>query len=396
MRPSVNRPQQRVPVLARAVRDETVARLAALPPIVGDPALAVALQQHRRNPSDPIPLYQVAYRAHQAGYEPYAQALRDFVVDCYPHLTPMHHLERARQRIRRGEWAWDEYEWRWKDTEYLSYANRASLSQVPWWDGKPMDGALLVLHEGGFGDAIQMYRYLPLCLARCTTVYVMGGVEMARLVQRAYGRYGNLRLLVPGDLWPPYDCIIPAMSLPALLGAVPGGTTTPNMVNMPDVGIRHAAWEIVTEERHAGVGPMPDRIGVCWRGRSAPDPLRSMPRQALWPLLAVGPLLSLHGGAFDADDVPGWVEYRPIVDFAGTARHIMHCQAVVTIDTAVAHLAGAIGVPTYLCLPFCACWRWGQQITSTTDWYPSITIVRQERPGDWASVIERVRALVSG
>jgi hypothetical protein len=394
---ALNRPRQRLPSLSHAVHEEAIGRLAALPPIAHDPMLTMALQQIHQTPSDPMPMYQVAYRAHHAGHEPYAQALRDFVIDCYPHVTPMHHLERSRQRIRRGEWAWDEYEWRWKDTEYLSYANRASLASVPWWDGEPLDGALFVLHEGGFGDAIQMYRYLPLCLGRCATVYVLGGLELARLVARAYGRYGNLKLLVPGDTWPVYDRIIPAMSLPALFGPVPGAQSGSPMINLPDVGMVHAAREIVTEERHAGVGPAERRIGVCWQGRAEPDPLRSMPVNALQPLVdddRLPPLLSLQGGAVDAG--PHRIEHRPIRDFADTARLIMHCEAVVTIDTSVAHLAGAIGRPTYLCLSYAACWRWGQQISTATDWYPSMTIVRQETPGDWSGVIDRVRTLLRG
>jgi hypothetical protein len=391
--PAFRRSRPNVPPLPREVYAETINRLAHLPPI-SDDRLALWCRQQLQNPSDPLPLYCIAQAAHEAGYEPYAQALRDLAIDCYPHGTAKAHYERGRQRIRRGEWGgWEETEWRWRDTEYLSHANRIGLAGIPRWDGEPFDGSVMVLHEGGFGDALMMYRYLPAVIARCQTVYVLVSPELRRLAERAYGKVGDrVRFVEPSDPWPTFDQMIPMMSLPAVLGKAG-----------PDMQLVLAAAELQYESFAQGTTPPVTEagwVGVVWCGRDVPDPKRSMPIECLAPLVDKGPLMSLLPvGAGEAYNIvrQGTIQgamtfaslHWPVIkDFADTARLINHCIAVVTIDTAVAHLAGCLGVKTYLCLPYAGCWRWG--MSTDSDWYPSVRIVRQERPGEWDSVIARV------
>lgn len=381
--------------LQRSVRDETIERLAAMPPI-HDPRLWAYVDQQRHRPQDPIPLYSIAQVAHEAGYEPYAQALRDFVIDCYPHHSPAAHFERGRQRVRRGEWGgWQEIDWRWKDEEYLSHANRHHLQTIPWWDGQAFDGSVMVIHEGGFGDALMMYRYLPTVIDRCQRVYLLERPELRRLLCHAYDCYDRedgttvFSVVTPNDTWPVFDRIIPSMSLPALLGP-----------SEPDGMLEQAANDFHASGPYDP--PLVDRpIGVVWAGRVTPDHRRSMAIAHLAPLANASRLLSLipdQSASYNNVDDLGvsaftsrfpFAERSPIRDFADTARLIMSCRAVVTIDSAVAHLAGCLGVPTYVLLPYAAAWLWGSQATKS-DWYPSVTLVRQPYPGDWQTVIGRV------
>lgn len=398
------RPVPSVRLLPPAVIQETAARLAALPPIA-DGMMGYHLQMHHRDPLNPIPLYCIAYLCHQGGYEPYAQALRDFVIDEYPHLTGSQVYERAKERIRRGEWkGWEELEARWQDEGYISSMNRTFLISEPWWDGKEdiSDKRILIFGEGGFGDMLMMARYLPLVMARADEVMILVPEELRVLFESAYefcairdGKGNPLRVVTPTDQWPTYDRVLPSMSLPAIFGPQP-----PDRYLLTSTGAHKA------HERRFANDPV-NRVGVCWRGRRQPDPLRSMPSEAIVPLMgprslvALQPEIPIHdqGHLDDLCRARGWrwvMAYPKLTNFADTAKLIVSCGAVVTIDSAIAHLAGCLGVKTYLCLPYWGCFRWGSQLSSTTDWYPSMAIVRQEKPGEWASVVERVAEMLAG
>lgn len=130
------------------------------------------------------------------------------------------------------------------------------------------------------------------------------------------------------------------------------------------------------------------RIGLCWKGSATHnnDRTRSM------PLAKLAPVLSLRGFEFQSlqfgEDVPGTIPC-PTKTFYETAQAIESCDLVITVDTSVAHLAGCQNVPTWLLLPFVAEWRWLQDRTDSP-WYPSMTLYRQAKAGDWEEVIERV------
>jgi hypothetical protein len=131
----------------------------------------------------------------------------------------------------------------------------------------------------------------------------------------------------------------------------------------------------------------PGRIGLCWRGSTTHtnDRVRSMPFEATFPLLDV-PGLTWQSLQFGYE-TSAPLDSCPLGDFLDTARAIARCSLVVTVDTSVAHLAGAMGVPTWVMLPFAAEWRWLQD-RSDSPWYPSATLLRQRHAGDWNELTE--------
>ena len=226
---------------------------------------------------------------------------------------------------------------------------------MPEWRGEPLDGRrLLVWREQGFGDQIQMARFLPALTGGDITY--SGFPPIAPIIEQFPGiRYQRLVDMNHYDLW-----TVP-MSLPHRLGV-----TEQTLPTAPYISGRAT--------RRGG-------IGVMWRGNAQPDPDRSLP-QAL-----AGALLSLPGAVSLAPEDTG------ATDFQATADLIAGLDAVVSVDTSVAHLAGAMGKPLHVMLPALgADWRWMRG--ETCIWYPTARLHRQTTHGDWGPVLEAViRAL---
>lgn len=229
----------------------------------------------------------------------------------------------------------------------------------PEWRGEPLAGkSLFVWPEQGFGDQILAARYIPvLDAARITFVC---SPQLAPLFQQlpatVVPRRGGVAVQ-PHDYWS-----IP-LSLPRWVRPIPP-----------------APYLTAAPRSMAGA-----RIGVAWKGNALPDPLRSLPPEIGERLLRLPGAVSLHP------------EDSGARDFKETAEIIMGLSLVVSIDTSVAHLAGALGKPALVLLHHHSPdWRWRLGRTGRSAWYPSIDVLRQPAPGDWEAVVARVERLVAG
>ncbi len=278
---------------------------------------------------------------------------------------------------------WRGFEWR------LRSAGARPRFTRPLWDGTDLAGRTILLHaEQGFGDTIQFIRYAKLVAAR-------GGRVVVECQPTLIGLLRQLpevaEWVACGEPLPAFDVHCPLLSLPGLFR-----TTLANLPPMdpPLSALAESVepWRRRFDERAAG-----PKVGLAWAGNPghANDHRRSIPLDQLAPLLAVRPdacLVSLQVGSAAAAVRPTMLDAgAELRDLADTAAVVAALDQVITVDTAVAHLAGSMGKPTWLLLPSSPDWRW---LLGRTDspWYPSMRLFRQERPGDWAGVIGTVAA----
>jgi tetratricopeptide (TPR) repeat protein len=285
--------------------------------------------------------------------------------------------------FRRG---WQEYEWRWS-TPFFAPQRRSFAT--PQWRGEDIAGRTVLLHsEQGFGDTIQFLRYVPLAAGRGAHVIIEVPRELADLAGTIPGVH---RMIVRGDPLPPFDLHCPLLSLPLAFATGLEGipSQTPYLAAPP---ARVAQWR----DRIDAVGR--PRIGLVWSGRSSHpnDASRSIPFASLGPLFATGnrSFVSLQSEIREADrDAIAASRLirlpHPFADFADTAAVIASLDAVVTVDTAVAHLAGALGRPVFILLPWASDFRWLLD-RADSPWYPTARLFRQPTPGGWESAIARV------
>ncbi|WP_458097457.1 tetratricopeptide repeat protein [Roseomonas sp. WA12] len=278
------------------------------------------------------------------------------------------------------------YEWRWGRKGRPNHRHVGT----PAWKGEPLEGRTLLIHaEQGLGDTIQMMRYLPLLEAR-------GGrllLEVQRPLLPLFAALPGIATLIPsGEAAPPHDLQCPSLSLPHFLGTTLDSIPPP--IPFPAVGPeRIAAWEL-NLPRHAF------RLGLVCSGNPAHagDRHRSVPLALFAPLIAAGTeafLLQTELRAADAetlDTLPGLTDLRPrLTSFTETAAALHAMDALVCVDTSVAHLAGTIGRPVHLLLPPLPDWRWMLHRTDTP-WYPTMRLHRRAREEGWDAVISRVAA----
>jgi hypothetical protein len=252
---------------------------------------------------------------------------------------------------------------------------------------------VLLFHEQGFGDTLQMLRYAPLLAARGAEVLVRVPPPLARLTAMVAGVHA---VIGDGEATGPLDYQAPLMSLPLIfgtdLGSIPA--TMPYLVADPAAG---AAWA----ERLAGL-PRP-WVGLVWAGSPAGglDHRRSMRFADLAPIFAaragfvgmqLGPAAAQWAPAAGAAalDAAPWIS-----DFADTAALMSQLDLLITVDTSAVHLAAGLGRPVWVLDRFSSCWRW---LTGRTDspWYPTLRLLRQPGPGQWVPpVAEAVRLLTA-
>lgn len=282
-------------------------------------------------------------------------------------------------RLREG---WEEFEWRWRASAFPSSERHTDL---PRWDGSALTSRRLLLWaEQGLGDTIQFARYANL-LARPGTRLV---IECAPQLQRLLGSLRGVESIVTRDQSPgEIDVQVPLLSLPRLFGTT--------LRSIPAQVPYLAPLDEDVERWRRELGSDGPRIGLVWAGSPTHgnDRNRSIAPQLLAPLLALPGVtyFSLQVGEKQQLEGPV-VDLAPrLVDFAETAAVIANLDLVITVDTAVAHLAGAIGAPVWVLLPYAADWRWLQD-RDDSPWYPTMHLFRQQRRGDWQPVIERVAA----
>ncbi|HUB11330.1 MAG TPA: tetratricopeptide repeat protein [Acetobacteraceae bacterium] len=292
---------------------------------------------------------------------------------------------RALTLLLMGDFArgWTELEWRWQATQHRG---RQRHRGVPLWTGEDLARRTILLHaEEGLGDSIQFARYVPLVAARGASVVLEVYPALARLFR---GLAGVGKLVVHGDALPPCDLQCPLQSLPRAfatrLETIPGAT--PYLRAEPGGS---AIWADRLGVRHQ------PRVGLVWAGSPTHgrDRLRSIALDRLAPLLSIDAVawFSLQVGRREAPPPP-IVDLSPhLTDLAETAAALCAMDLLISVDTSVAHLAGALARPVWLLLPFSPDWRWMLR-RSDTPWYPTMRLFRQTSVNDWDRVIESVAA----
>jgi tetratricopeptide (TPR) repeat protein len=293
------------------------------------------------------------------------------------------------------ERGWELYEARLRMRGASQFVAERNVPQ-PYWRGQtPLQGkTLLLFSEQGLGDTLQFCRYVPLMHPGAKIVLEVEQPSL-RLLSRLPG---VTTILARGDELPPFDLQCPLMSLPrafrTTLDSIPADTP---YLFADDAAV--AVWRA----RLAGLDGL--RVGLVWAGQSRPEPtLAALDRRRSVSLARMAPLgevpgvhwISLQKGepAAESKNPPqGMVLHdftEELDDFDDTAALIANLDLVITIDSAVVHLAGALGKPVWLLNRFDTCWRW---LLGRDDslWYPTLRQFRQPRPGDWDSVILRIR-----
>jgi tetratricopeptide (TPR) repeat protein len=303
-------------------------------------------------------------------------------------------FELAMARLALGDFAagWIAYEWRWATGAFAP--NRRSFTSPLWTGAQDLAGKTVLLHaEQGFGDTIQLVRYAPLVARRGASVILE---VQPGLVSLLAGIAGVSIVIARGRRLPRFDLHCPLMSLPRAFGTTP--TTIPAAVPyIPVAAERAQSWA----QRLPGPGPL---IGVAWAGRPSHhnDLNRSLPLARLAPLFRQAGVrfVSLQhdlraGDAAILRDHPDVIDVGAgLDDFADTAALVSRLDAVVAVDTAVAHLAGALGKPLFLLLPYAADFRW-LRARADSAWYPSARLLRQTAFGDWDGVVAQLCAALS-
>jgi hypothetical protein len=298
------------------------------------------------------------------------------------------HWELGTTQLALGQFVpgWTEFEWRWKLADFTT---PAPCFEQPPWDGEDLGGQRILLHcEQGYGDLIQFSRYATLVANRGGKV-ILGCPESLRSLMETVP--GVTEIVTTRRDLPPFDTHAPVMSLPAIFG------TTLETIPATIPYIRPGS---PSPQKSKWVEDLPGlQVGVVWAGASTHrnDANRSLALELLEPLLRL-PNIHWHslqvGGGADQLARPEFS--GKIVDlgnqfnhFDDTAAAIAELDLVLAVDTAVAHLAGAMGKTVWLLLPFEAEWRW-MIAREDSPWYPTMRLFRQSSPGNWKELLERV------
>jgi Flp pilus assembly protein TadD len=284
---------------------------------------------------------------------------------------------------------WRAYEWRWKSAQRLGIGRVRNFAQGLWLGDVSLDGKRLLLHaEAGLGDTLQFCRYARACAARGATVILEVQPPLRELLA---GLEGVTQSIAAGSPLPPFDLHCPLMSLPLALKTTLA--TVPASAKYLHVDpARLADWRAKLGARRR------PRVGLVWSGNpdNTIDARRSIPLADWLPHLPRDfQYFSLQKQLRDADraTLSGCSFIVPFdvmsMEFADTAALCECLDVIVTVDTSVAHLCGALGRRTWVLLPQTPDWRWMRD-REDTPWYPSMKLYRQRTAGDWDEVLGRV------
>lgn len=307
------------------------------------------------------------------------------------------HFNRALLWLLTGDYArgWPEYEWGLAPGQEVRQPLRRFTQ--PRWQGEGFQGeTLLVYAEQGVGDTLQFLRFLPATQDRGGKVLVECQPGLKPLIERAGLAQQVVERTQDGHIPAAFDRYVPLMSLPGILGTPADGIPAPIPYLRPDPA-RAAAWH----ERLADAPGL--KIGLVWAG----NPEHGNDRNRSCRLARLTPLFDLPGVSWHAlqkgraaeqlaeqgHAVTDWAPH--LHDWDETAAAIDNLDLVISVDSAVAHLSGALGTPVWILLPFAPDWRWGLERTSSP-WYPSARLFRQPAPGAWDQVAGRVADALSG
>lgn len=309
----------------------------------------------------------------------------------------------ALTRLRLGDWeqGWCDYEARWR---FREVHRKPRAFRQPRWLGEPLNGSIpgrrILLHaEQGLGDTIQFCRYAPIVAARGGQVILQVQESVERLMRSLAGaRDGRIEVARLGEALPAFDLECSLMSLPAVFG------TTIESVPWPGA---YLGADPALAERMRSQLPRIDghlRAGIAWAG----NPRYKADRQRSTDLPTLLPLLKAHGMqwiSLQKGEAAKTLALLPAGisildggsrdhDLADTAALITTLDLVITTDTSIAHLAGAMARPVWILLPRVGDWRWMQSI-ETTPWYPTARLFRQHERGNWTELLARVTAALA-
>ncbi len=299
------------------------------------------------------------------------------------------HWNRSLAWLQMGDYekGWTEYEWRWKRKQTLPRP-----FPQPFWDGSPLQGRTILLHmEQGLGDMLQFIRYAPLVKDRGGTVIAECPASLIPLFSSCAGID---RLVPESSGLPDFQVHAPLMSLPRLFGTT--------LATIPAIVPYLKVDEHLVECWREKIGSAAQfKIGIAWQGNPHHkwDRHRSIPLAQFAPLASIPGvrLISLQKGP-GAEQLKDMATRFPLMDpgpeldsasgvFMDTAAIIKNLDLVITTDTAVAHLAGAVAFPVWLALSAIADWRWMFQ-REDSPWYPTMRLFRQTELGNWHPVFE--------
>lgn len=361
-----------------------------------DDALNAARRATAMAPDDPVCLHNLAViQYHRLELDDcIASAEKALAINPF---QPGPHFQLAEAFLLRGEWerGWNEYQWRF---DLPGNAPLMPPTTQPRWDGTPFDdGTLLLIADQGFGDVIQFSRYIPWAAERCPNIAVATAAEMMPLLRQVYPA---ARLFNEWASAPPFRAFRALSGLPALHGTRPDHVLGGEPYLRADPA-RAAAWK----ERLDRLTPSGSRrIGIVWAGRPTHNndrwrsaklsdfaPLAALPGVALVSLQK-GPTAAQAGQYFGA--APLVNIGAEISDYEDTMAILAALDLLVTVDTSVGHVAGAMGCRAFILLAHAPDWRWLLDRTDTP-WYPSVTLVRQSATGVWKDAMARAAALVA-
>jgi tetratricopeptide (TPR) repeat protein len=323
-----------------------------------------------------------------------AVAVADQALELDPDFAEAH-FEKAEALLLAGKLkeGWESYEWRFKLKQAEGMLPK---TEKPQWNGEKLEpGKLLIIGDQGFGDCVQFGRLIPWAALLCPQPVLACSGELTSILRQIPG-IGKIvtRWEDCGD----YDAFIPLSGLPRLAGITPDNVP-PDGYLKPNPALV-ARWG---EKLDRLVPKGKRRVALVWAGRPTHknDRKRTMRLEQFAPLFARDDLaiLTVQKGEqiIQAGSYYGRAPLinlgAEIADFADTMAILRHVERLVTIDTSVAHIAGAIGAPTSLVLPHAPDWRWLLN-RDDTPWYKSVRLFRQERAYDWTGVIERVSASI--
>jgi hypothetical protein len=299
----------------------------------------------------------------------------------------------------RGEMAegWEQYEWRYRLPWVEPFM---PATAKPHWAGQPItDSTLLLVADQGIGDVVQFSRYLPWAAALCPNLAVHCIAPVLPLLRQIAPP--SARLFLSWDECPPYSAFCPFSGLPRLHGTridtIPGG-----VAYLQADRARAARWR----ERLDALAPRGyRRIGLVWAGR--PDHKNDSNRSAT--LADLAPLAALPGVALvalqkgqRAEQAGQYFGRAPLINLGAEVVGLDDAMAVlatldllVTVDTSLAHLAGAMGRPVWILLPYSPDWRWLLN-RSDSPWYPTARLFRQTAPRQWKDVAEAIAGALRG
>jgi tetratricopeptide (TPR) repeat protein len=332
-------------------------------------------------------LAMVELRRHDDAFKDYEQAL-----SIQPDLAKAH-MNEAVLRLLLGDFrtGWEKYEWRWK-----SIGVKEREFPVAKWNGEALrEGTTVLLHaEQGYGDTIQFARFIPLVSRLGVTVIF----ELHRELKPLYERMPGAMVIGGGETLPRFDLHCPLLSLPLTLG------TTLDTIP-PATPYVTAPVERLSRWRDRVPGGPRRKVGIAWSGN--PKLLRD--RQRSISLDSLSPVLELPGLSFVTlnpatapEDEQKLARLGNVVhlakdfsDFADTAAAMAQLDLIISVDTSIAHLAGALGKPVWILLPYVPDWRWMLD-RGDSPWYPTARLFRQPKSGDWASVVATIRQELAG